>query len=113
MDLPTPGRIVWYTSRTGKYFLPAIVTVTKNDRVNNLFQGGVDAGHIPDITAPDRAHLTVFSPGDGSPPRNEAADFVVKSEHGIANNQGGSYPEWDIGYDPAGAPGTWRWPDRS
>jgi|AntDeeMinimDraft_6_1070357.scaffolds.fasta_scaffold09737_2 hypothetical protein len=104
----SPGRIVWYTSRTGNYFLPAMVIVTRA----NLHRPGVEAGHVPDITADDRCHLWVFSPGPAGL-RAAATDFKSESPHGRQENLGGGYNEFDIGYDPDGAPGTWRWPDRS
>ena len=105
---PSPGRIVWYQSRTGNYFLPAIISVTRI----NLFPGGVEAGHIPDLSSDTNVHLIVFSPGPGGL-RASATDFQVESEHGRAENEGGTYAEWDIPYDPDGGPGTWRWPTRS
>lgn len=103
---PTPGRIVWYTSRTGNYWLPAIVCVTRH----NLFPGGVEAGHIPDLSSAMHCHLIVNSPGPGGM-RAEATDFVAENPHGRQENEGGTYAEHDIAYDPDGAPGTWRWPE--
>lgn len=44
---PTIGRIVIYTSRTGDYEVPAIITAT----VDSLNPKGVELGHIPPLTA--------------------------------------------------------------
>jgi len=105
---PTPGRIVWYTSRTGNYYLPAMVVVTQD----NLFAGGVEAGHIPGLSGDMCVHLWVFSPGPAGL-RAEATDFKAESPHGRQENQGGGYNEYDVAYQAEGAPGTWRWPDRA
>lgn len=113
------GRIVWYRSRTGTYSMPAIVTAT----IDTLFQPNIDAGHIAGVSGPDCIHLTVFTPGKPGK-RVTAEDFVVVSEHPIAENVGGVYQEWDIPFwnptslNDATAPdspqpaGTWTWPVR-
>jgi hypothetical protein len=116
---PSLGRIVIYRSRTGDYDVPAIITAT----VDTLNRKGVEAGYIPDLTDPERVHLTVFTAGvpglRGS--AVERGDFKVVSEHPVSENVAGTYQEWDIplagsfaaptdGDEPM--PGTWRWPER-
>lgn len=103
--VPTIGRIVVYRSRTNKYDLPAVVNCTRA----TLNPEGVEGGHIPDLDDDLHVHITVMSPGP-SGLRADATDFVTESPHGRHENQGGTYTEWNIGYDPNGAPGTWRWP---
>lgn len=107
----TITRAVVYRSKTGKYDLPAVVTAT----VDTLDPAGVAAGHVPELTAANRVHLTVFTCGkqgtarEGNEVNNEAA--------------GGSYQEFNIPQfvEPeTGAEdeaveivaGTWRWPKR-
>lgn len=107
----TIGRIVLYRSRTGNYDCPAIVTAT----VETLNPKGVQAGHVPALTADDRVHLTVFTPGKPGL-REDAEDFEVESEHGRSENVAGCYQEHDIPFEPNSAtwsdvsPATWRWP---
>lgn len=100
------GRIVVYRSRTGSYDLPAIVNCT----VATLDQEGVNQGHVPELTAPARVHLTVFTCGIPGTARegNEVNEGAL----------GGSYQEFNIPqFVPTGAegeeivPGTWRWPE--
>jgi hypothetical protein len=107
---PTIGRIVIYRSRTGDYDCPAIVAGT----IDTLNQKNVDAGLLPGCSSSTNVHLVVFTPG---PPgkRATAEDFKVPAPHGIAENVGGVYQEWDIpqakplvGEDIE--PGSWRWP---
>lgn len=64
------GATVIYRSRTGDYSLAAIVTATA-DSINPL---GVERGFVPAITAPDRVHLAVLTPGRivGETPRHTA-----------------------------------------
>lgn len=105
------ARAVIYRSKTGSYDLPAVVTAT----VNTLDPQGVSLGHVPELTAANRVHLTVFTCGkagtsrDGNPVNNEAA--------------GGSYQEFNIpqfvvpelGAEDEAVEivaGTWRWPER-
>src|ERR1700723_851989 len=116
---PTMGRIVIYRSRTGDYDVPAIVTAT----TETLNQKGVEAGYVPPLSSDQHVHLTVLSPGTGGL-REEAAYFLVKSEHPVSENVSGCYQEWGIapwsspadGEQPASdwtpEPGTWRWPER-
>lgn len=122
MDGLTIGRIVMYRSRTGAYSCPAIITAT----VDTLHQANVEAGHIVGLTSERHVHLTVFTPGAPGK-RGAAEDFKVVSDHPIAENIGGLYQEWDIGFWEATsrrdltAPGelspqpagTWTWPARS
>lgn len=105
--LPSIGRIVVYRSRTDKYDLPGVVNCTRD----TLNPEGVEMGNLPDLSDDLHVHLTVFSPGS-SGLRAQAADFVAESPHGRHENHGGTYTEWNVGYDPQGAPGTWRWPER-
>jgi hypothetical protein len=93
-----------------------------------LNRKGVEAGHVPPLTSDEHVHLTVFSPGTGGL-REEAANFLVKSEHPISENVSGCYQEWNIPFidlcrpeghyasveEEAAAPippGSWRWPER-
>ena len=116
----TIGRIVIYKSRTGDYVVPAIVNCT----ADTLSPRGVEAGHVPPLTGQGHVHLTVLTPGKPGM-RRGASDFVVESEHGRSENQGGTYTEWDIppatpdgliqsydqSYDQM-PPATWAWPAR-
>lgn len=104
ISTPVPGDIVWYTSRTGNYYLPAMVVVTQD----NLYRPGVEAGHVPDLSGDLCAHLWVYSPGPAGL-RADATDFKTESPHGRQENLGGGYTEFDIAYQSGGAPGTWRW----
>lgn len=99
------GRIVTYRSKTGAYDLPAIVTAT----IATLDPEGVDQGHVAQLTAPSRVHLTVFTCGIPGTAR----------EGSEVNDQalGGSYQEFNIPQfaGEAGAEvvaGTWRFPER-
>lgn len=121
---PTIGRVVIYRSRTGVYSVPAIITAT----TDTLYQPNVDAGLMDGLTDDNHVHLTVLTPG--RPGRRTAAaaiadgDFKVmpKEQHGISENTGGLYQEWDIPFDPTcldvdfdledQAPATWAWPPR-
>lgn len=101
------GRVVHYRSRTGNYTLAALVTATGE----TLHRPGVDAGFVADLTNLEHVHLQVFSPGRPGK-RADADDFLVESPHGRAENVNGSYPEYDVPFDPDGGPGTWSWPPR-
>ena len=106
---PTIGRVVTYTSRTGNYVCPAIVTAT----LDTLYRQNVDAGHIADLTSPQHVHLTVFTPGKPGK-RATAADFKgPRADAPISENVGGAYQEWDVPFDEIGTPGTWSWPKRT
>lgn len=110
---PAIGRVVHYVSRTGNYTLPAMVNCT----LDSIYQPGVDAGHLPPITDAYHAHLTVFSPGrpgmrvTGSELKDVEGQFLAPSKYPISENVAGTYQEWDIGFDRAGAAGTWHWPE--
>lgn len=101
------GRIVHYRSRTGNYSVPAIINCTLTD----IYQPGVEGGHMPGIDSADRVHLTVFSAGLPGQ-RVDADDFVVTSDQPVSENLAGCYQEWNIPYDPDCGPGTWCWPPR-
>lgn len=104
---PTLGRIVIYRSRTGAYDVPAIVNCTPE----SIYPPGVEGGFVPALTGEDHVHLTVLTPGKPGM-RASADDFLAKPPGAISENVAGCYQEWDIPHDPAGAPGTWRWPAR-
>lgn len=104
---PTIGRIVIYRSRTGDYDVPAIVTAT----TDTLNPKGVELGHIPALASENHVHLTCFTAGKPGM-RRGAEDFLVESEHPRSENQGGTYAEWCIPFDPNRGPGSWRWPER-
>ena len=53
------GERVVYRSRTGDYSLTGIVTATV-DTINPI---GVERGQVPPLTANDRVHLAIFTPG--------------------------------------------------
>jgi hypothetical protein len=99
------ARTVHYRSRTGNYTVPAIITAT----VDSLFRPGVEAGHVADLSGEECVHLQVFTPGFPGT-RQSADDFLVESPHGRGENINGSYPEYDVPFDPDGGPGTWSWP---
>lgn len=121
MGTPSIGRIVIFRSRTGRYSVPAIITAT----LGTLAPDGVEAWRksggsrgAPPLSGESNVHLTVFTPGLTGL-RATADDFVAESEHPVQENEGGSYPEWDVPiYMPvAGGPdeqpaGTWAWPER-
>lgn len=113
MRLPELGTVVFFRSRTGDYTMPAMVTA----RHDTLHPAGVEGGHLPAITAKDRLHLTIFTPGlppDVMPtnpgividPDRDLGDRVVGPfEKGteLEGNQfvgmaqfGGTYAEYDI-----------------
>lgn len=105
---PTLGRIVIYTSRTGDYEVPAIITAT----VDTLNPKGVALGHIPPLTSPRHVHLTCFTAGKPGM-RRGAKDFLVESEQPRSENVAGCYQEWDIPLHDEpnqGDPGSCRWP---
>lgn len=81
--MPSVGRIVRYTSKTGNYELAAVVTATRE----SLWAPGVERGDVPPISSDTHVHLRVFTPG--------ALE---------------AYQEFDVPFDADGAPGTWRWP---
>lgn len=92
VKVPTPGRDVWYWSKTGNYALPAKVSVT----VDNLFQPGVEAGDIENLDSPIHVHLRTISPGE---------DYVEQNcPHATV------HPDYDPDTNPWPA-GSWRWPD--
>lgn len=87
VQLPTPGRVVWYENdgRGGfRYYLPAIVSVTTDNENKDAAQ----SGGIPLLESPTHVHLRVFSPGE-------------------------PYTEHNVAYDPEGGARSWRWPKRS
>lgn len=103
-DIPRLGTSVIYRSRTGAYDVPATVNCTQR----SIYPPGVEGGFVPALTGDDHVHLTVMTPGlPGC--RKGATDFLVTSPHPVGENVAGCYQEWDIPYDPAGGPGTWRW----
>lgn len=110
------GRIVEYRSRTGNYSVPAVINCT----TNSIYQPGVEAGFVPPISQIDNVHLTVLTPGKPGlrqsagedAPVAGAENFLVTSPYPISENVSGCYQEWDIPYDVAGGPGTWKWPER-
>jgi hypothetical protein len=100
------GASVIYRSRTGSYDCAAIITAT----VKSLNKENVAAGYLPGLTSDFHVHLTVFTPGKIGQGRTETeAPFLTESPHGRSPNTGGTYQEWDIAFDAAGGPGTWRW----
>jgi hypothetical protein len=109
---PTIGRIVHFRSRTGKYTCAAIITATKD----TLYQPGVDAGHVPDLSSDTHVHLSVFTPGDSNIKRADAKDFVVPGKLPPQNSVNGTYQEFDVPFTDALASnqeaGTWMWPPR-
>ena len=104
------GRDVIYRSKTGRYSLPAKVSVTQE----SIYQASVDAGLIHPLSTPDHVHLVVFtggSVGGRLPGTNPAIPQAPP---------GGTYQEFDIPW--AGElvgdweyadqpPGTWAWPN--
>ena len=84
MKAPAPGSMVHYQTdgRSFDYYLPAVVVVT----LDNQNVEGLNTAGIPLVTAPDRAHLRVLSPGK-------------------------DYVEYDVSYDSRGGRRTWRFLD--
>jgi hypothetical protein len=105
---PKISRMVIYRSRTGDYDCPAVIAATRD----TLHIPNVEAGFIPPLSSEDHVHLVVFSAGSPGKRAAPEAHFLVESPHGRSENVSGSYQEWDITYDPEGAPGTWRWPEQ-
>lgn len=104
--LPTPGRIVGYVSRTGNYWLPAMVVATRNELACNLFQPGVEAGAVPDLSSKSHVHLAVLSVPLGVIPS--------EGEQGWRAREGLGYNEADVPHvqdqDPAKlTPHSWFW----
>lgn len=107
---PGLAKSVIYRSRTGDYDCAAIIAATRS----SLNIKNVEKGFLPPISVETNVHLIVFSAGrtgQGRTIMDAEKDFLVKSEHGVSVNIGGTYQEWDIPYDPDGGPGTWRWPE--
>lgn len=97
------GRIVWYRSRTGDYWCPAVI----NCCTDTLDPEGVKLGHVPALTTDEYVHLTVFTPGKPGTRRER-----VELAGDLSENVAGCYQEWNVMHDPEGRPGTWRWPER-
>lgn len=84
------GRIVYYESdgRGGlRYPLAAVISGTADNHAGDYPDGSPNPLPVPD---PERGevHLFVMSPGE-------------------------PYTEHSVPYDEAGAPRTWRWPERA
>lgn len=92
IKVPTPGRDVWYWSKTGNYALPAKVSVS----IDNLYEGGVESGDIEDLDTPLHVHLSVISPGEDYKEPN--------CPHATM------HPDYDRDTNPW-PPGSWQWPD--
>lgn len=80
---PTTGRIVRYVGKQGVHAHRAAVVTMADDT-------WIREGDIDPLDSDTHVHLWVFTPG---------------SEVGFA--------EMNIPYDPAKAPGTWHWPERT
>ena len=116
IQLPTPGRVVWYQTdgRNGlDYYLPATVTVTRSSHPGDYPDGSQNPLPVPSSDL--HAHLTVFTPGgvgtkveDVEPQTDE--DFVGAKKMTPGS---GTYVEHDVPFDPAGGRRTWRWPERN
>lgn len=92
VKVPTPGRDVYYKSKTGNYVLPAKVVVTQD----NLFHEGVLKGDIPSLDSPVHVHLRVSSPGE---------DYVEENCPHAA-----LHPDYHPSDNPFPA-GSWSWPE--
>lgn len=116
VQLPTPGRIVWYQTdgRNGlDYYLPAVVTVTRNSHPGDYPDGSRNPLPVPSSDL--HVHLTIHSPGgvgttvDDVEPESDS-NFVGAKK---MNPGSGTYVEHDVPFDPNGGHRTWRWPDRA
>ena len=133
MTLSNPfGDVVAYRSRTGDYTVPALVCAT----VDSINPEGVRRGRVPPLTSETHVHLVCFTPGDprrfvDDQPYDATTPSVTftridpsqplgeravgpgtprdPAHITVASPFGGTYQEWDIPFDPDGAPGTWRW----
>lgn len=106
---PTIGRIVVYRSKTGKYVVPALIAAT----VDTLYRPAVEEGHVAELTDESHVHLVVFTPGFAGHRNSTTTPEQAAQLTALSTPAGGSYQEFDIGYDEAGeTPGTWSWPRR-
>jgi hypothetical protein len=79
---PSLGRIVHYVGKHGIHAKRAAIVSCS---VADL----LPEGDAPGLDSQMHVHLTVFTPSEA-----------------------GFFPEFNIPYDPEGAPGTWSWPPR-
>ena len=122
VQLPSPGRIVWYQTdgRNGlHYYLPAIVTVTRSSHPGDYPDGTPNSLCVPSTDL--HVHLTVFTPGGfGSVYNVDGEEQSYQQEHhpnigrpGSFRPGSGTYVEHDVPFSPDGMPRSWRWPDRT
>jgi hypothetical protein len=122
----TPGRIVWYQTDGRNdldYFLPAIITVTRDSHPGDYPDGTPNSLPVPESS--EHVHLTVFTPGGfGSTytdQEGEESEYQQWDQDEMPNlgkpasftPGSGSYVEHNVPYDPAGSRRSWRWPTRS
>jgi hypothetical protein len=121
LQLPSPGRIVWYQTdgRNGlHYFLPAIVTATRDSHPGDYPDG--KANSLPVPSSDYHVHLTVFTPGGfGSTyvAGGETSEYQQETMPNLGRPDSftpgsGTYTEWDVPFSPEGAARSWRWPER-
>jgi hypothetical protein len=123
---PTPGRIVWYQTdgRNGlDYYLPAMVTVTRNSHPGDYPDGTPNSLAVPSSEL--HVHLTVFTPGGFGSVYVNQEDVESEYSSGVDKDElenlgkpksfvpgSGTYVELDVPYNPAGDRRSWRWPER-
>ena len=119
IQLPTPGRIVWYQTdgRNGlDYYLPAMVTVTRDSHPGDYPDGTPNSLSVPSSDL--HVHLTVFTPGGFGSVYTDQDDGESRYEQESAIRPkkftpgSGTYVEHDVPFDPAGGRRTWHWPVR-
>lgn len=120
VQLPTPGRIVWYQTdgRNGlDYYLPAMVTVTRDSHPGDYPDGTPNSLAVP--SSDTHAHLTVQTPGGFGSTYVDQDDQESEYQQDSMPNLGkpktftpgsGSYVEHDVPFDPDGSRRSWRWP---
>lgn len=106
MTLPNLADAVRYRSRTGKYFLAAMVTATQE----TLYRVGVDEGHVPYLTDEHHVHLAVFTPGKAGHRNSTTTETEAEAMRALSAPAGGTYQEWNVPEDQSGeTPGSWSW----
>ena len=122
VQIPTPGRIVWYQTDGRNdidYFIPAIVTVTQSSHPGDYPDGKPNSLKVPSSEL--HVHLVAFTPGGfGSTyvSGGETSEFQQESMPNLGKPESfkpgsGSYVELDVPYSAEPKRRSWRWPERS
>lgn len=94
-EMPTTGCLVRYVGRYGIHAHRAAVVTMATDT-------WIRGGDVVPLSGPTSVHLWVYTP--------RTASAAAGGDPGYGQVSG--FPEEDVPYDPAGAPGTWHWPVR-